>query len=229
MDYVLILLEIILGFIVADLFTGAGHWLEDSYLGYCTKIPILLEIAEDNEMHHYFPRGVLAYSYLDHLQYSLPLTLISIAIICLLFRSVVNYPVFLITFIILSSAAPIFHRFAHMRECENNIIVQNLQKIGLLSSHFHHSLHHKFADEKYCPMSEYSNYFLDYINFWKTLETIIYVITGVEPNRKGKYGDYNAIHNHMHNNAKLECPDKPTIEDIQELKKKLKIYKNCKD
>jgi hypothetical protein len=31
----------------------------------------------------------------------------------------------------------------------------------------------------------------------------------------------------MHENAKLECPDRPTVKDIEELSMKLKLYKKC--
>ena len=124
--------------------------------------------------------------------------------------------------------ANIIHRFSHMRDCENNVIVIMLQKIGFLCSHDHHSLHHKLSDIRYCVISEYSNYFLDYINFWRKIEYIIYLFTNVKPSRKQPYNSYYSIHNYMHENAKLECPDKPNLKDIDELKEKLRVYKKCK-
>ena len=83
--------------------------------------------------------------------------------------------------------------------------------------------------EKYCVVTEYNNYVLDRIYFWRILENIVYIFTGITPSRKMAYDDYCEIHNHMHQNAKLECPDKPTKEDVEELKRKLKNYKKCEN
>ena len=41
-----------------------------------------------------------------------------------------------------------------------------------------------------------------------------------------KYDDYYEIHNYMHENAKLECPDTPTKLQVDELIHKLQKYKN---
>ena len=57
------MIQIILGIFVADLAAGFSHWIEDSYLNYCTSIPFLSVIAKENEMHHYFPRAMLHESY----------------------------------------------------------------------------------------------------------------------------------------------------------------------
>jgi hypothetical protein len=114
-----------------------------------------------------------------------------------------------------------------MRDCENNEIIKFLQKCGILCSHQHHLLHHINISEKYCVISEYNNYLLDSIYFWRVLEYIIYLFTNIKPDRKQSYDDYRQIHNHLHENAKLECPDKPTIEDVEELIEKLKEFKKC--
>ena len=116
-----------------------------------------------------------------------------------------------------------------MRDCETNIMVKFFQKTGILCSHEHHKLHHTQTNEKYCVISEYSNYILDNIYFWRILEFLIFSITGIKPNRKSPYDSYISIHNHMHANAKLTCPDKPTREDVDELILKLKSFKNCKN
>ena len=121
----------------------------------------------------------------------------------------------------------IIHRYSHMRDCENNFFVIFLQKTGILCSHNHHSMHHRLKNQKYCVISEYNNYILDSIYFWRILENIIYLFTNIKPNRKGSFDDYSTIHNHMHENLKLECPDKPTKQDVEELIIKLREYKKC--
>ena len=224
-----IFLQILIGFILADLITGGFHWFEDTYLDYCIDIPIISTIAKDNELHHYFPRSIIAYSYLDHISVTLPLTIIILTIVYYIInKSIFKLYFFIASFAFFSITANIFHRFSHMRDCENNIIIIYLQKMGILCSHSHHSLHHTIEGQKYCVISEYNNYILDKLYFWRILEYNIYIFTGIKPNRNTPYDGYSSIHNHMHLNAKLECPDTPTMEDVEELKEKLKLYKNCK-
>lgn len=228
--YMKVLIEIIIGFIVADIFTGTIHWLEDTYLSYCINFPILSSISKDNEMHHYFPRSILAYSYLDHLTLSLPFVIMMLLLFffinkCFLYKHIF----FFISFFTFTALSNIIHRLSHMRDCEKSDFIKNIQTTGILCSQEHHNKHHIRNLEKYCVISEYNNYFLDNMNFWRLLEYIIYVITGIKPNRKQSYNEYKDIHTNIHLNSKLKCPDTPTINDVNKLKKILHEYKmkNC--
>lgn len=221
-----IFLQIIIGFVIADIIAGMFHWFEDTYLDYCIDLPILDVISRDNELHHYFPRSMIAFSYMDHITYTLPITIIVLVLLFLLYRPVYQYPYLLISFAFFSIVSNIIHRFSHMRECENNFFILFLQRTGILCSHAHHSLHHNSIGEKYCVISEYNNYILDNIYFWKILEYIIYLLTNIKPTRKPSYDEYYHIHNWMHTNAKLECPITPTKIDVEYLANNLKAYKN---
>ena len=221
-----IIIQIIVGILIADILTGLFHWFEDTYLDYGISIPIISEIAKDNEMHHYFPRNLLAESYLENCWFSLPGTVFILLMVYLFNKSIfTDYPYLIATFAIFGSLSNIFHRLTHMRNCEKHPIIIALQKTGLMCSHEHHSKHHTTEpDGKYCAITNYTNYFLDSINFWRMLEHGIYLITGIQPSRKKGYDDYSEIQNHIHANAKLECPDKPTKQDIEVLKEKLKEF-----
>jgi hypothetical protein len=224
-----IILQIILGFLFADLITGAFHWFEDCYLDYCIDLPIIGEIAKDNELHHYFPRSMLAYSYTDNIKTTLPAIIIFLIILYLTNKTVLfEYQYFFITFSFFCIFSNVIHRFSHMRKCEKNSLLKILHKTGILCSSEQHKEHHHLSNEKYCVITEFNNYYLDKINFWRGLEHGIYLFTGVKPNRKGKYSDYEKIHNHMHENGKLECPINPTMKDVEELKNKLQSFKECK-
>lgn len=204
------------------------HWFEDCYLDYCTEIPILRDIAQDNELHHYFPRSILSYTYLEHSTYTLPMFLFVFLILYILFPFLfVEYPYGMATCFFFLVTGNVIHRFSHMRDCENYTFVIFLQKCGIFCSHEHHSLHHSLIGKRYCAICPCNNYLLDYILFWRGLEYIIYLMIGVKPSRKGSYEEYSSIHNHMHENAKLVCPDKPTPEDVKELKVRLKEYIKC--
>jgi len=222
-----IFLQIILGFICADIMSGIFHWFEDTYLDYCIDLPILDTISRDNELHHYFPRSIIAYSYWEHITYTLILTVIIIVLLFIVYRPIFQYPFFLISFAFFSIISNIIHRFSHMRECENMGFVLFLQKTGIFCSHTHHATHHSSVGEKYCVVSEYTNYLLDSLYFWKILEYIIYLFTNIKPTRKQSYEEYYHIHNWMHTNAKLECPITPSKHDVEILKRKLQSYKMC--
>ena len=214
--YINIGLQIIIGFVLVDIFSGAIHWFEDTYLDYCVDIPLISELAKDNELHHYFPRTMVAFTYFGNMRNTLIIFVIILLILYLVFRkSFFKYPFFMASFIFWGSTVNLFHRFSHMRECENHFIITYLQKTGILCSHKHHSMHHQTVDSKYCVLSEYTNYLLDSIHFWRVLEYIVFVFTNIKPDRKPAYDDYAEIHNYMHENAKLECPDRPTLQDIE--------------
>jgi len=227
-----IYVQIILGFILADLVAGLFHWFEDTYLDYCINIPFIGKIAKDNEMHHYFPRSMLEKSSFENILTTLIIVIIFLILVYLYYiyynkTTIKKYFYLLVSFIFFITISNLIHKYSHMRDCERNGFITFLQKTGILCSSEHHKLHHKLISEKYCVITEYNNYILDNIYFWRILENIIYYITSIKPNRKPSYDDYNEIHNYMHNNAKLECPQKPTKEDINILHQNLKRYKNC--
>lgn len=212
-------IQIFLGYILADLFGGIFHWFEDTYLDYDSTFPLLNEISKHNELHHYFPRTIVGYSYFENILTTLPIIfLFFLIIVCFFQKSVLKNPFFYASLLIFGLLTNIFHRWSHMRECELPSIVLFLQNIGLLCSHKFHRIHHtQNNDSGYCPISIYLNLFLDNIGFWRFLENIIYFITGVKPNRKGKYDDYTEIQTRLHENAKMECPDIPTRDEIDKL------------
>ena len=103
-----------------------------------------------------------------------------------------------------------------------------LQKLGIMCSSDHHKLHHgSYNGEKYGILNNYTNYIYDSINLWGGLESIIYTITGIKTNRKKPYSEYKEIQCYLHENAKIACPDAPTKNDIEFLKKKLDEFYNC--
>jgi hypothetical protein len=211
--------QIVLGYVVADLSTASFHWFEDTYFDYNSKIPIVSSLAKDNELHHYFPRAIVGYSYYENIRE----TLIIITILYLLIyffnnKTFLNYPYFYITFFIFSVMSNIIHKWAHMRECELPKIILLLQNIGFLGNHPLHRLHHAGdSSQSYCVISSYLNPILDKIKFWRILEYIIYIFTGLKPKRKGAFDEYKEIHTYLHENVKLKCPEVPTKSEIKML------------
>jgi hypothetical protein len=224
-----IIIQIFLGIIAADILSGFFHWIEDNYLDdYCSEIPFVSSIIKDNELHHYYPRGVLAYDYIEHLTLTLPTTILILLVIFYNYPKLFyKYILFFIVFGFFSSTAAIIHRISHMRDCELSFPIKILQKFAIISSHEHHKVHHEISDSRYCSVTGLTNYVLDYIKFWRFPEAIIFLLTGITPKRRPVYNDYSEIHNELHTNAKKPCPDKPNLNDIDHLFKVLDKYKMC--
>lgn len=222
-------MQIFLGLIAADILSGFFHWIEDNYLDdYCSKIPFVSSIIKDNELHHYYPRGVLAYNYIEHLTLTFPTTLLILLIIYYNYPDICyKYPYFFIVFGFFSSTAAIIHRISHMRDCELSFPIKVLQKLAIISSHEHHKVHHEISDLRYCAVTPLTNYLLDYIQFWRYPEAIVFLFTGISPKRRLVYNDYLEIHNELHANSQKLCPDKPTLDNIEYLFKILDTYKKC--
>lgn len=223
-----IIIEIILGLIFADLFAGFFHWFEDTYLDYCINIPILHQIAKDNELHHYFPRAIVHYEYYEHMIVVTIISAITIGIFFAInYKFVLRHVPFFVSLFIFTSLSNVFHRFSHMRDCELPNIIRFLQKF-IIVSHEHHAIHHaKSPDTKYCVIMPYNNYWLDNLQLWRMLESVIYIAFGVKASRKKKYSDYSVIHNEIHENNKKECPRRPTDKDIKALESNLENMYQC--
>ncbi len=223
---IIIIINIFFGFLLADFVTGFFHWFEDTYLDYCINIPFLDNIAKDNELHHYYPRSILAYSIFENLFFSLIIT-ISVLLILLFFNIKITW--FIGSFLFFSTLANVIHKFTHYRECETPVWFQNIQKTGLICSNEHHRKHHSLVNEKYGVITEYNNYIIDKIKFYRGVEWLIYKITGILPNRKPSPNEYNEIITNLHYEAKKDCPNIASRQEIENLKIKLQTWKKCKN
>jgi hypothetical protein len=92
-----------------------------------------------------------------------------------------QYAPFFITLFILGCVVNVIFKWSHMRTCELHPIIIFLQRIGVLVSHEHHTVHHMTSNCRYCVIIPYLNIMLDAIYFWQGLEWMIYGITGIQP------------------------------------------------
>jgi len=221
-------IQIIIGIILADFLSGLFHWFEDNYIDYCTNIPLFKDIGFHNELHHYFPRSMLAYSYWDNMSVTFILSILTIGIIYYMNSSlVIEYKYLFGSLFIFGSTANIFHRFSHMRECELPSLIHFLQKYKIIISHTDHSYHHHNTDDSYCTIIPYTNYLLDEMKFWRLLEYIIYACTSIKPAPKKAYNDYKSIYNYMHLDNKSPCPKIPSLKDVEILGNNLDNFYKC--
>ena len=71
--------QVVVAIVVADLFAAVGHWAEDNYLPYDVSLPLLGDIAKENELHHFAPKSITEGSYFETCKVMIVLTIVFVA------------------------------------------------------------------------------------------------------------------------------------------------------
>lgn len=181
--------DIVIALLIADITSAAFHWFEDAYLDYNIQIPVLKEIAKDNEMHHYRPRSIVMYSYLENVMYTIPMGLAS----ALMFFGVdqcaglVSRPLRLVLIGLFSGLTNLVHRFSHERTCERAPIITWLQA-WIFVDRAEHRMHHvSEQDRKFGVFLKGANTIYDTLGIWRGLEAVIAGVLGIRPVHKVYY------------------------------------------
>ena len=221
-------IQVIIGLIITDFIVGFLHWIEDTYFCYNASNPLIRYIAQDNELHHYYPRDILSYSYLENLTVVLPSAIIILMTIFIINKDFfLKYKYGMLVFFIFGSLSNIFHKFLHMRRCEKSTLLNFLQDYCILSNSDQHKDHHEQSDDNYCVILYFNNVILKYIKFWYILEQILYNLFGLKRREVKSFNTFKKIHNIFHKISKKDCPRVLTKSELEILKNHLKrIYKN---
>lgn len=160
--------------LAADFISGVVHWVEDTYARPGIH-PLLDEwIVEPNIWHHQSPASIISGTYWESTRVSVILA----AGAALLFWlcGVRAWEAYFI--VALTSQANYVHKLSHKRQKQP--VVRALQALGLMQSVWHHAQHHRppYAI-RYCVMTNYLNPVLESLNFWRRLESAIYVVFGL--------------------------------------------------
>lgn len=165
----------------ADFVTGMAHWLEDTY---CLEdYPLIGSfICEPNIEHHVNPqlmvrtgtfvsRNILQWTLCGGL-YGL-LWLVGLG------------GVYTFTILVMASFGNEIHRWNHMSK--TGPFVKFMKDSGLIQIQKQHSLHHKQPhNQYYCVMTSLLNAVLERVNFWRKLESVVKVTTGIAPKRENR-------------------------------------------
>ena len=93
--------------------------------------------------------------------------------------NLVTWQVLLI--VLLGINANEFHKWAHQSERERPKAATWLQNAGILQAPAHHAKHHRqYKDTYYCVLTNVLNPILEKLNFWRKLETSVFVLFGVQ-------------------------------------------------
>jgi hypothetical protein len=173
----MIVLEILLAWLFADLVAGFVHWWEDRYLDGEYSIKLLQEISEDNELHHNQPTAMLLGTPWTNIRSSVMFAL-PLGIILWLCGA----PFIIWLGVILSGIGNLIHRWAHTPKRQLAWPIRAMQYIGLFQSHEEHDLHHRsmkklipkhLAGYKFCPLTNWLNPVMDGLKIWDGLEWML--------------------------------------------------------
>ena len=224
-----VILEIIFGVLIAELAAAVFHWVEDTYISYCSTNPIFKYIAKNNELHHYYPRAILAYPWYLTVSDTFVLAIAVTFIVWLLNANAISkYPIFWLSAIIWGTLTAMTHKLSHCRYCEVPTWYANLQKCNILSGHEHHGKHHENSDNRYAVSFPIINTILDTLDVFRFLEKCIYALTGVSPQRKPGYQEYPSLRTEIHYETEnTSCPRVITQDERDKLSDALNEMYRC--
>ena len=172
-------LQLLAGWLIADLLSGVVHWLEDRVL--CVGLPVLgRHVVAPNRLHHLDPAAFLRQSVWSR-NSTTWLTTLAIAAAWLW---TAGFSFIWLAALVGGLVVTEVHVRAHRPT--GSEMWATLQEIGVLQSRRQHWQHHRGAmDRRYCVLTGWLNPILDVLRVWERLEAALTTI-GLQPNRGTK-------------------------------------------
>lgn len=165
--------EILKAYFISDLIIGIYHWFKDTYFTPLTPI-IGKKFIWNSRLHHIKPLYITTF---NNLNIFINSALWSIWIIPLIFYF---NSIFILTLFFIISVNDIIHKYSHLQS--QPYLIKLLQDFKIIQSYNEHHIHHIFPHiTNYCPITPYLNIILEYINFWRILENIIFILFKIKP------------------------------------------------
>ncbi len=169
-------IDVLLVVLVTDFASGLLHWLEDSYGRANWPISGKL-VTIPNVIHHHDPRYFTKHTWRKSADVLLGLG--AIIVMCAVMSNVLTWHVVLL--VLLGINANEFHKWAHQNRRERPRIATWLQNMRILQTPAQHAKHHcENKDSYYCVITNLVNPVLEELRFWRTLESCVFVLFGVE-------------------------------------------------
>ena len=228
------ILEFVIALLVVDFAAALLHWFEDNYLYYDFPFPFLNQISKDNEMHHFMPRVITYYSFMESVYVSLIISTFSSILLHLVTSFKLNkYPVFYATALVLGSLINVIHKCQHQRDCERPWFITMLYKYKILISREKHMSHHNGdtnseffqTSNNYGIIFEMPNNIYDALDIWSILEKVIAMFGITKCNQRKEYP--------YQDKFDMDCPPALKTEDVDDYIKRLKqiydieLYSKC--
>lgn len=173
----MIIIQILVAWLLADFITGVIHWYEEKYMEGPYKWKWVQEMYEDNKLHHIKPTAMCQYTWWENVRFSM---MVAVPVATTLFF--LGCPVILWLGVFFGSFANVVHRWSHEPPHKLTWWIRGMQKTGLFISEKHHDAHHRHDGKliskeqstiRYCPMTNWVNPVLDFLEFWAIMEDIL--------------------------------------------------------
>jgi ubiquitin-conjugating enzyme E2 variant len=160
--------QAILGWLIADAFSGLFHWWQDRLAD--ERMPIIgPEVVVPNRLHHVDP---LAFTNSTILSRNLALWIVA-ALISAAWLAITGPDLMWLSATAGGLLVNEVHVWAHLPG-RNNSLVRMLQETGFLQSPKQHAAHHRAPyARRYCILSDWLNPVLDTLDVWTRLEAIL--------------------------------------------------------
>jgi hypothetical protein len=157
--------QLLLGWLAADLVTGAFHWWEDKFGS--ESWPIVGPwIIRPNRLHHRAPLAFTKHGFWGRNRASIIAALIAGALLGFLFGP----QPWILALAIGGGLSNEIHRFAH-QPSSATVWLGVLQQIGVIQSPREHARHHRPPhDANFCILTDWLNPLLEAVGFWTRLE-----------------------------------------------------------
>jgi ubiquitin-conjugating enzyme E2 variant len=176
------------GYIMADFISGFVHWLADTWGSTKMKVlgPTLLRPFRE---HHVDPKAITRHDFIETNGSNCMISL-WVGAICVFMPIEVEGYQALLVFTMVSLGSMIFwvmmtnqfHKWSHEDEAKLPGIVRTLQAWHLILPVGHHGIHHTAPfDKYYCITTGWLNWPLTKLGFYKTLERLVTITTGIVP------------------------------------------------
>lgn len=164
----MLMVELLAGWLLADLLSGLLHWLEDRYGR--EHWPVLgNQVIAPNRLHHSRPLAFTRGTFLSRNG----TTIVATAIIAVPLFAAFGAQPWLIAATIGGAMANQVHFWAH-RPSHRPAIVSLLQEAGFLQSPAHHQRHHAPPHtRRYCILTNWLNPILDRVGVWSVAERFL--------------------------------------------------------
>lgn len=160
--------QLLLGWLLADLLTGAFHWWEDRFGR--EDWPLLGRwLIAPNRLHHLEPLAFAQGGFLDRNGASI----IAAAAVAVVWILAWGLSPFLVAAVVGGALANEVHYLAH-RPSISGPVLRVLQQTGLLQSPKAHALHHRPPhDVHYCVLTDWLNPALEALDVWNRAERLL--------------------------------------------------------
>jgi hypothetical protein len=160
--------QLLLGWLLADLVTGAFHWWEDNF-GSETWPIVGPWIIRPNRLHHRVPLAFTRHSFAERNRASI----IAAAVVAALLVLAFGPAPWILSLAIGGGLSNEVHRYAHQPSSAASWLGV-LQQIGIIQSPREHAGHHRPPNARnFCILTDWLNPALEAIGFWAGIERLL--------------------------------------------------------